>query len=66
MKHRVLGRLGWSVSEIGFCSWALGSNWGPRSDRDSVVKPTRVSTVIAGIRNAWQAERNCAVGSWSR
>ncbi|MFN0169482.1 MAG: aldo/keto reductase [Bryobacteraceae bacterium] len=36
MKHRVLGRLGWSVSEIGFGSWALGSNWGPQNDEDSV------------------------------
>jgi aryl-alcohol dehydrogenase-like predicted oxidoreductase len=36
MKHRVLGRLGWEVSEIGFGSWAIGSNWGPQSDEDSV------------------------------
>lgn len=27
------------------------------------LKPPAVSTVIARIRNAWQAERNCAVGS---
>jgi aryl-alcohol dehydrogenase-like predicted oxidoreductase len=31
-----MGRLGWSVSEIGFGSWALGSNWGPQNDDDSV------------------------------
>lgn len=36
MKQRLLGRLGWNVSEIGFGSWALGSNWGPQSDADSV------------------------------
>ncbi|MFN0166971.1 MAG: aldo/keto reductase [Bryobacteraceae bacterium] len=36
MKQRVLGKLGWSVSEIGFGSWALGSNWGPQNDEDSV------------------------------
>jgi aryl-alcohol dehydrogenase-like predicted oxidoreductase len=27
------------------------------------LKPAAVSTVIAGIRNPWQAEKNCAVGS---
>jgi aryl-alcohol dehydrogenase-like predicted oxidoreductase len=27
------------------------------------LKPATVSTVIAGIRNPWQAEKNCAVGS---
>src|SRR3979490_122785 len=36
MRDRVLGRLGWNVSEIGFGSWAIGSNWGPQSDEDSV------------------------------
>lgn len=36
MKHRALGKLGWNVSEIGFGSWALGSNWGPQNDEDSV------------------------------
>ncbi|MBM3794840.1 MAG: aldo/keto reductase [Acidobacteria bacterium] len=37
MKHRRFGQLGWSVSEIGFGSWALGSNWGPQNDDDSVA-----------------------------
>jgi aryl-alcohol dehydrogenase-like predicted oxidoreductase len=36
MKHRALGKLGWNVSEIGFGSWAPGSNWGPQNDADSV------------------------------
>lgn len=36
MRHRTFGRLGWKVSEIGFGSWAIGSNWGPQSDEDSV------------------------------
>lgn len=36
MKQRKLGRLGWDVSEVGFGSWALGSNWGPQNDEDSV------------------------------
>jgi aryl-alcohol dehydrogenase-like predicted oxidoreductase len=36
MRHRVLGRLGWEVSQIGFGSWAIGSDWGVQSDNDSV------------------------------
>jgi aryl-alcohol dehydrogenase-like predicted oxidoreductase len=36
MKHRVLGKLDWKVSEIGFGSWAIGSNWGAQSDEESV------------------------------
>ena len=36
MKRRILGRLGWEVSEIGFGSWAIGSNWGPQDDGESV------------------------------
>ena len=27
------------------------------------LKPSAVSTVIPGIRNVWQAEANCRVGS---
>src|SRR5579875_2288570 len=36
MKHRTFGRLGWSVSEIGFGAWAIGGSWGEQSDDDSV------------------------------
>lgn len=36
MRYRTFGRLGWKVSEIGFGSWAVGSNWGPQSDEESV------------------------------
>src|SRR5882757_8551934 len=36
MRHRVLGKLGWKVSEIGFGSWAIGSDWGAQSDKDSI------------------------------
>lgn len=36
MRYRTFGRLGWKVSEIGFGSWAIGSNWGPQRDEDSV------------------------------
>ena len=35
MRQRVLGKLGWKVSEIGFGSWAIGSDWGAQSDHDS-------------------------------
>jgi aryl-alcohol dehydrogenase-like predicted oxidoreductase len=37
VKHRTFGRLGWSVSDIGFGAWAIGSGWGPQSDVDSVA-----------------------------
>jgi aryl-alcohol dehydrogenase-like predicted oxidoreductase len=36
MRRRRFGRLEWKVYEIGFGSWAIGSNWGPQSDEDSV------------------------------
>lgn len=37
MKHRIFGRLGWKVSEIGFGAWAIGgSAWGKQADNESV------------------------------
>lgn len=36
MKYRAFGRLGWQVSEIGFGSWAIGSNWGPQDENESI------------------------------
>lgn len=36
MRYRTFGKLGWQVSEIGFGAWALGGQWGPQSDEDSV------------------------------
>lgn len=36
MQHRRFGRLGWEVSCIGVGTWAMGSNWGPQADDDSV------------------------------
>lgn len=36
MRKRLLGRTGWSVSEIGFGAWAIGSAWGPVKDADSL------------------------------
>jgi aryl-alcohol dehydrogenase-like predicted oxidoreductase len=37
MKQRTFGRLGWSVSEIGFGAWAIGGTmWGKQDDNDSI------------------------------
>lgn len=36
MKYRVLGRTGWSVSEVSFGAWAIGGTWGPVDDADSL------------------------------
>jgi aryl-alcohol dehydrogenase-like predicted oxidoreductase len=35
MKYRVLGKTGFSVSEIGFGSWSLGADWGDVSEKDA-------------------------------
>jgi aryl-alcohol dehydrogenase-like predicted oxidoreductase len=36
MKHRIFGRLGWEVSEIGFGAWAIGgTGWGKQDEQDS-------------------------------
>ena len=37
MQYRRFGKIGWNVSAISFGSWALGSNWGPQNDEDSVA-----------------------------
>ena len=36
MRKRQFGRTGWSVSEIGFGAWAIGSAWGPVKDDESL------------------------------
>lgn len=36
MKYRQLGRTGLKVSEIGFGAWAIGSDWGPQKEQDSI------------------------------
>jgi aryl-alcohol dehydrogenase-like predicted oxidoreductase len=37
MKHRIFGRLGWRVSEIGFGGWAIGGmGWGKQGDDESI------------------------------
>jgi aryl-alcohol dehydrogenase-like predicted oxidoreductase len=37
MEQRRFGRLGWPVSAVGIGTWAMGSNWGPQSDDESVA-----------------------------
>lgn len=37
MNYRTFGRLGWSVSEIGFGAWAIGGSWGAQKDEDSLA-----------------------------
>jgi aryl-alcohol dehydrogenase-like predicted oxidoreductase len=32
VRYRPFGRLGWTVSEIGFGCWGIGGGWGPRDD----------------------------------
>jgi len=36
MQYRTFGNLGWQVSAIGMGTWALGSNWGPQDDKESI------------------------------
>jgi len=36
MQYRSFGKLDWKVSQIGMGTWALGSNWGPQDDGESV------------------------------
>ncbi len=37
MQYRSFGKVGWKVSAIGAGTWALGSNWGPQDDAQSVA-----------------------------
>jgi aryl-alcohol dehydrogenase-like predicted oxidoreductase len=37
MQYRSFGKLGWTVSEVGFGAWAIGGDmWGPQDDAESV------------------------------
>jgi aryl-alcohol dehydrogenase-like predicted oxidoreductase len=37
MRYRELGRTGWSVSEVSFGAWAIGSMWGKVDDSESMA-----------------------------
>jgi len=37
MHYRELGRTGWKVSAVSFGSWAIGGDWGPVQDADSLA-----------------------------
>jgi aryl-alcohol dehydrogenase-like predicted oxidoreductase len=37
MQYRELGRIGMTVSDIGFGAWAIGGSWGPQNEQDSVA-----------------------------
>lgn len=37
MNYRVLGKTGYSVSEVGFGAWAIGASWGEVSDEDALA-----------------------------
>jgi aryl-alcohol dehydrogenase-like predicted oxidoreductase len=41
MQYRELGRTGLKVSEIGFGAWAIGAEWGPADDRESIAALNR-------------------------
>lgn len=41
LKNRILGRTGFSVSEIGFGAWAIGGSWGPQPENDSIAALNR-------------------------
>ncbi|NSW77026.1 MAG: aldo/keto reductase [Candidatus Atribacteria bacterium] len=36
MNERIFGRCGWSVSEVGFGAWAIGSGWGKVDEDDAI------------------------------
>lgn len=37
MEHRVFGRTGWEVTEIGFGAWGLSGEWGAQDDSESIA-----------------------------
>jgi aryl-alcohol dehydrogenase-like predicted oxidoreductase len=47
MKHRMLGRTGYQVSEVSFGSWAIGGSWGNVDDATSMA--TLHKAVDAGV-----------------
>src|SRR5437016_12440914 len=47
MKHRVLGKTGFNVSEVSFGAWAIGGSWGETSDDESLAALHRA--IDAGV-----------------
>jgi len=45
MKKRILGKTGWSVSEIGFGGWGIGKTWWGKTDDDES---------LGALRTAWE------------
>ena len=41
MQYRELGRTGWKVSAISFGAWAIGAEWGPVNDDESLAALNR-------------------------
>jgi len=37
LNYRKFGRIGWNVSEVSFGTWAVGAEWGPVDDEQSIA-----------------------------
>jgi aryl-alcohol dehydrogenase-like predicted oxidoreductase len=37
LKYRKFGRIGWELSEVSFGTWAIGAEWGPVDDEQSIA-----------------------------
>lgn len=37
MKHRILGKTGYKISEISYGSWSLGADWGDVSEKEAMI-----------------------------
>ena len=53
MKYRNLGRTEIKVSEIGFGAWAIGGNWGPQNEADSIAALHKALDVGVIVRVAF-------------
>lgn len=50
MQHRQLGKTGFEVSAIGFGAWAIGADWGPVYDEESLRALHAVSPRAPGYQ----------------
>ena len=41
VNYRILGKTGWSVSDVSFGAWAVGGTWGPTDDSESLAAMNR-------------------------